>query len=66
MSHLQANNITNGVKQLQVRLRGWFEGLPAYQKILTCVATATSSLLGHYLYCKLNRKLNNYPPGFIR
>ena len=55
--------VTDNVKRWRLILIDWFKGLPTYQKIITCVASVTGSLIARYLYCKLHRKINNYPPG---
>ena len=63
MSSLQLQSIVSNVKQMRMVLMDWFKGLPTYQKIITCIATMTGSLIARYLYCKLHRKFYNYPPG---
>mmetsp|Transcript_41837 Transcript_41837/g.68872 ORF Transcript_41837/g.68872 Transcript_41837/m.68872 type:complete len:521 (-) Transcript_41837:89-1651(-) len=59
----QLQDILVKLKALGTAWLDWFQQLPTYQKIITTVAALTGSLLARYAYCKLHRKLNNYPPG---
>ena len=51
------------LKQMSGSSLKWFNQLPKYKKLITCVAALTGSFASRYIYCKIHRKINNYPPG---
>ena len=61
----QARATLSNLKQLGLSCLDWFKDLPTYQKIITSVAVITGTFMTRYIYCKLHRKINNYPPGPI-
>ncbi len=60
---LQKLDFISILKQMGSSCFKWFNHLPKYQQIITCVAALTGSLASRHIYCKLHRKWNNYPPG---
>ena len=65
MLAVKTQNVINTLKQYHVAFLEWFKQLPTYQKIITCVGALTGSLIARYVYCKVQRKIYNYPPGPI-
>ena len=65
MSWLKEMEFISNVKHWTQPFLDWFNGLPRYQKIITCVIGATLPVATRAIILKLKAKYYNYPPTFI-